>query len=187
MRAIKKNLCSVQRKHEANKRQNKMSEIMTLSETNDKQFYTLVKHQRRQTSSSTSILKYNDNVADCDEDIISETWADYFEDLATPVNNPCFDNEYKTRVENDNSLLHEMYSTNRDPLQIVNEDEVMDCIFSFKNGKVPDETRFTSEHLKYGGQNLISMLTILVNFIFHNIHIPTVLKNDITCPIFKKW
>ncbi|CAG2242211.1 unnamed protein product [Mytilus edulis] len=184
MRSIKKNLRSVQRRHEANKRQNKMAEIMTLSETNDKQFYTLVKHQRRQGSSSTSVLKYNDNVADCDEDIL-ETWADYFEDLATPVNNPCFDNEYKTRVENDNCLLHEIYSTNRDPLQMVNEDEVSDCILSFKNGKSPDETRVTSEHLKHGGQNLISILTILVNFIFQNIHIPTVLKNGIACPIFK--
>ncbi|CAC5414421.1 unnamed protein product [Mytilus coruscus] len=121
---------------------------------------------------------------DCDEDI-SETWADYFEDLATPVNNPCFDNEYKIRVENDNSLLHEIYTTNRDPLQMVNEDEVMDCIFSFKSGKAPDETRITSEHLKYRGQNLISILTILVNFIFNNIHISTVLKNGIACPIFK--
>ncbi|CAG2187365.1 SPPL3 [Mytilus edulis] len=109
---------SINRRHEANKRQNKMSEIMTLSETNDKQFYTLVKHQRRQGSPSTSVLKYNDNVADCDEDIL-ETWADYFEDLAISVNNPCFDNDYKTRVENDNCLLHEMYSTNRDPLPMV--------------------------------------------------------------------
>ncbi|CAC5405879.1 unnamed protein product [Mytilus coruscus] len=72
------------------------------------------------TSTKPTFASDNANVrSNCDEDI-SETWADYFEDLTIPVNNPCFD---KIRVENDNSLLHEIFTTDKDPLQMVNEDE----------------------------------------------------------------
>jgi hypothetical protein len=46
--------------------------------------------------------------------------------------------------------------------------------------------RVTSEHLKYGGQKLITVLTMLVNFIFQNKHIPPILKSGIACPIYKK-
>jgi hypothetical protein len=49
MRDIKKCLRSEQRKLEAQKRNNRLTEIMELSETNDKKFYSLVNHQRQQT------------------------------------------------------------------------------------------------------------------------------------------
>jgi hypothetical protein len=69
---------------------------MELGENNDKKFYSLVNHQRQQNSLITSKLKYNNKVAECDEAIV-ETWAEYFEDLATPVNQPSFDEKYKIR------------------------------------------------------------------------------------------
>jgi hypothetical protein len=64
-----------------------------------------------------------------------ETWAEYFEDLATPVNQPSFDEKYKTQVEEDNKTLHVYYSSNKEPLTELNENEVLKYIFSFKNGK----------------------------------------------------
>jgi hypothetical protein len=59
----------------------------------------------------------------------------------------------------------------------VKENEVLKYIFSFKNGKAPDDSKVTSEHLKYGGQKLITVLTMLINFIFQNKHIPPILKS----------
>lgn len=162
-----------------------MTKIKELSENNDKKFYSLVNHQRQQNSLITSKLKYNDKVAECDEAIV-ETWAEYFEDLATPVNQPSFDEKYKTQVEEDNKTLHAYYNSNKEPLTEVNENEVLKYIFSFKNGKAPDDSKVTSEHLKYGGQKLITVLTMLVNFIFQNKHIPPILKSGIACPIYKK-
>jgi hypothetical protein len=43
-----------------------------------------------------------------------------------------------------------------------------------------------SEHLKYGGQKLITVLTMLIHFIFQNKHIPPILKSEIACPIYEK-
>jgi hypothetical protein len=89
-------------------------------------------------------------------------------------------------VEEDNKTLHVYYNSNKEPLTEVNENEVLKYIFSFKNGKAPDDSKVTSEHLKYGGQKLITVLTMLVNFIFQNKHIPPILKSGIACPIYKK-
>jgi hypothetical protein len=59
-------------------------------------------------------------------------------------------------------------------------------VFSFKNGKAPDDSKVTSEHLKYGGQKLFTVLTMLIHFIFQNKHIPPILKSEIACPIYEK-
>jgi hypothetical protein len=102
-----------------------MTEIMELSKTDDKKFYSLVNQQRQQNSLITSKLKYNDKVVECDEAIV-ETWAEYFEDLATPVYQPAsFDEKYKIQVEEDNKTLHEYYNSNKEPLTEVNENEVL--------------------------------------------------------------
>jgi hypothetical protein len=54
-------------------------------------------------------------------------------------------------VIEDNKTLHVYYNSNKEPLTEVNENEVLKYIFSFKNGKAPDDSKVTSEHLKYGG------------------------------------
>jgi hypothetical protein len=41
-------------------------------------------------------------------------------------------------------------------MQEVTEEELSECISTFKNEKAPDESKITIEHLKYGGN-----LTIL--------------------------
>jgi hypothetical protein len=67
-------------------------------------------------------------------------------------------------VEEDNKTLHAYYNSNKEPLTEVNENEVLKYIFSFQNGKAPDESKVTSEHLKYGGQKLITVLTMPPGF-----------------------
>jgi hypothetical protein len=60
------------------------------------------------------------------------------------------------------------------------------CISTFKNGKAPDESKITIEHLiKYGGNLIVIILTKVVNLIFQNAAIPNTLKTGIGCPIFK--
>jgi hypothetical protein len=51
--------------------------------------------------------------------VISLLW-EYFEDLATPVNQPSFDEKYKIQVEEDNKTLHAYYNSNKEPLTEVN-------------------------------------------------------------------
>ncbi|VDI37461.1 Hypothetical predicted protein [Mytilus galloprovincialis] len=140
MRVLKKKLRSEQRKIESAKRQSKFTDIMSLSDRNDKNFYTLINNQRNLRSSVTSILKYDNKIINTEEEIL-DTWASYYEKLATPVDNPDFDDTYKLIVEQDISALTDTYTNNRDTLAPVSEKEVVQIINSLKNGKAPDASR----------------------------------------------
>ncbi|CAG2255579.1 unnamed protein product [Mytilus edulis] len=185
MRVLKKKLRSEQRKIESAKRQSKFTDIMSLSDRNDKNFYTLINNQRNLRSSVTSILKYDNKIINTEEEIL-DTWASYYEKLATPVDNPDFDDTYKLIVEQDISALTDTYTNNRDTLAPVSEKEVVQIINSLKNGKAPDASRVTCEHLKFGGKTLSYVLTSIITFSFSNHIIPTVFKNGLACPVFKK-
>jgi len=64
---------------------------MELDETaNDKEFYKLVKKQRDHCGSATTAIVF-DKVLKTDNDSIKDGWAQYFEELATPINNRNFD------------------------------------------------------------------------------------------------
>jgi len=56
---------------------------------------------------------------------------------------------------------------------------------SFKKGKAPDEHGITIEHLKYGGQPIVQLVTKLVNCIFENHYLPSNLKSGISYPVHK--
>ncbi|CAG2241415.1 DNCL2 [Mytilus edulis] len=186
MRVLKEKLRAEKRKIESAKRQSKFTDIMSLSDRNDKNFYTLINNQRNLRSSVvTSILKYDNKIINTEEEIL-DTWASYYEKLATPVDNPDFDDTYKLIVEQDISALTDTYTNNRDTLAPVSEKEVVQIINSLKNGKAPDASRVTCEHLKFGGKTLSYVLTSIITFSFSNHIIPTVFKNGLACPVFKK-
>ncbi|CAG2194397.1 unnamed protein product [Mytilus edulis] len=113
---------------------------MSKSDRNDNNFYTLLNNQRNLRSSVTSILKYDNKIINTEEEIL-DTWASYYEKLATPVDNPDFDNTYKHILEQDISALTDTYTENSDTLAQVSEKEVVQIINSLKNGKAPDACR----------------------------------------------
>ena len=162
----KKALRSEQRKLEASLRNEKYKKIMELDETNGKEFYKLVKKQRDHSGSATTAMVF-DKVLETDNDSITDGWAQYFEELATPINNRNFDQEYFNNTNKDISNLGNMF--NEAPTNLIpsfTEDEGRKTVLSFKNGKSADEENITAEHLKYGGDILISIFTRLINFIF---------------------
>jgi hypothetical protein len=112
-------------------------------------------------------------------------WADYFEDLATPSKQQSFDSTFLALVNDDVDILTEIFTKNRQPMHEVSEEELSKCISTFKNGKAPNESKITIEHLKYGGNLNVIILTKLVSLIFQNEEIPNTLKTGIGCPIFK--
>jgi hypothetical protein len=50
--------------------------------------------------------------------------------------------------------------------------------------KTSDELDLTVEHLLYGGESVIYILTKIVNMVFSNTAIPDSLKGGIGCPIY---
>lgn len=158
MKTHKKLLRSAQRQLEAKIRVNRYTEIMDLHEGNDTRVYSLVRKQRDPKSHKSSYLIFGNKQLQ-DESEIREAWADYFTDLATPVDSPNFDNEYKEIVEKDIQNMTNLFTENRNNnIELVNVVEMKEIIWSLKSGKSPDEDNICVEHLKYGGSTLMNIL-----------------------------
>ena len=88
-------------------------------------------------------------------------------------------------VNDDIETLTEHFISIRQKIHDISKEEVKKCVSSFKNGKASDELDLTVEHLKFGGESVICILTKIVNMVVSNTAIPDSLKGEIGCPIYK--
>ncbi|CAG2198388.1 unnamed protein product [Mytilus edulis] len=181
----KKKLRSMQRQLEASLRINKYQKIMELHEGNDAGFYSLVRKQRNPANTTTTSLTFND-ISLNNDNLIRDAWMDYFQDLASPMDSENFDKEHFSLVENDIKHLTKTFTENKiENISPVTEVEMKSILASMKNNKSADEENIAAEHLKYGGPIMITIMTFLINAIFKHLHIPTLLKGGIACPVLK--
>ena len=82
---------------------------MDLHENNHNGFYRLVRRQRDPKNSSASSFNFEGKML-YEESEIREAWADYFEELATPVNHANYDQDHKLIVEKNVRNLHNLFT-----------------------------------------------------------------------------
>ena len=184
MKQCKRNLRKTQRLAEARIRNENVERIMA-SSGNDKEFYCLIKQQRKTQDSSLPFLTVENKVLDSPEDIC-EGWATYFQDLATPSVNENFDDDLKELYSGDTEHILNICNKMNQHISPATLEEVQYAIKRLKTNKAADYMDLTSEHLKYGGQYVEIYLLNLVNFIFASKKVPQVLKSGLITPIFKK-
>lgn len=184
MKFSKKKLRSEQRMHEAEKRRQKLVDIMSLQENDARGFYALVRKQRKSVNDKVAMIFGDNRVSDNTE--ILEGWSKYFTDLATPSQEETFDQNFKLQVDNDITNLTNIFEERGiHNLPNVSFELLKKTVFSLKNGKSADEFKITAEHLKFGSDKLLALLVKIVNFILSNMFIPPCLKSGIACPILK--
>ncbi|CAG2249481.1 unnamed protein product [Mytilus edulis] len=166
MKNGKRKLRSTQRQLEAVARKQKFENIMTAREGDQKLFFKLVNDQRRTGMEKTTQLKFKNGIYD-NPDSIRKGWAEYFEELATPSSSNYEDALYNNQVELDCLLFEDTYISNLENSEkiSVTEEQVEKVINTLKSGKAADCANLTSEHLKNGGQIVISAVTKLINMI----------------------
>ncbi|CAG2206287.1 unnamed protein product [Mytilus edulis] len=148
-------------------------------------FYSLVRKQRNPANTTTTSLTFND-ISLNNDNLIRDAWMDYFQDLASPMDSENFDKEHFSLVENDIKHLTKTFTENKiENISPVTEVEMKSILASMKNNKSADEENIAAEHLKYGGPIMITIMTFLINAIFKHLHIPTLLKGGIACPVLK--
>jgi hypothetical protein len=165
-----------------------MHEMHTINRSHDmdqKYFWALVnraKHKAR----TVNPLQINDKTL-TDPNIIRETWKNYFKELYTPQESNQYDQEFKLHVEREIKDMAEASIDMESHLldNPVNTQEVTECIKQLKNKKAPGWDQITAEHIKYGGQALVNMLTCLFNGMIQYEIIPQHLKLGVIIPIPK--
>ena len=155
------------------------------SKNDPKVFYKLIKNQRK--SSNTQLHTLVVGSKECEtQDQIREGWATHFQQLATPLENPRFDQSYKQLVDADIEAIENLCKEECSPMEPVTESEVATALKRLNNNKAVNIMGLTSEHFKIAGQEIIEFLVCLLNYIIASKSISIVLKEGIMTPIYKK-
>ena len=184
MRKAKKNIRKEQRLEAARQRNKKVESIMD-SSNDTKTFFKLIKEQRKTSSTQTETLVVGNKICNTDQEIC-DGWALHFQDLATPLQNERFDPDYKQQVDEDIQCIRSICEGTSKPITPVMMEEVRKALGKLKNNKAADAMGLTSEHLKLGGQALVSFLTDMLNHLIQTKRVSVVLKEGIVTPIYKK-
>ena len=179
----KKQLRQAQRQLEAEKRTQRLVDIMEANPTNQSLFYRLVRGQRK--TDSTTVMTFDGTSLSGSD--LHQAWTSYFEKLATPTDCPEYDKEHKASVELKNVILEDRYEASRHITLCpsVNKDNVSEMIGDLKNNKAPDMWGICSEHLKHADPVLLEMLTTLINQVLRRRQIPPDLKRGVITPVYK--
>ena len=96
------------------------------------------------------------------------------------------DEQYKRVVERELAEIIDICEASKGDYSPVAEDEVEKALNSLNRGKAADIFGLTTEHLACASNELIPVLTALLNCIFHVGDLPYLLKLGLLTPIFKK-
>ena len=153
----------------------KMTKIMECK-GDDKTFYKLIREQRSNTNTTTEFLTIEGRTVDNEQEILN-TWADYFEELAQPLKDNHFNEDYRKKVESELKLMEDILKFRNQSPTPASMKELKDAISILNSNKAPDVYGLTAEHLKKGD---------IINTILKDRQIPSCLRFGILTPIFKK-
>ena len=176
----KKALRSAQRQLAATQRKKLHEEIMDAHEGDRDTFYKLVKRQRGTGSKPLATIDFGE-----DKDQL-DGWATYFEDLATPVDNPKFDSGYKQSRELMFHLLQQQEATQPHVIETVDESVMVKHVKALKSRKAADLYGVTAEHLKYASDAIYPLLTSITNRNLTEQKLPSHFKIGKVVPVLKK-
>ncbi|VDI15594.1 Hypothetical predicted protein [Mytilus galloprovincialis] len=176
MQTAKRRVRSAQRRAHASQRIALTEKIMKSSQSDNKLFHKLIQNQRRSDTSNPDIMVFNKNALENPEEI-SDGWRDYFSEL---FNND-IENEIGAEklhlVKIQNEIIEFIEKENLQPIERATVDEVTSSICKMKTGKSPDVNGISSEHFKYGPEEIIPYIVFIINLIFDNLDVPE--KNEI--------
>jgi hypothetical protein len=121
------------------------------------------------------------------QDGLLETWASYFQQLATSKEKPHYHAGYKDYV----SLKYEQLSMdnvqcNHQYIPCIHNHMVSDLIDSLKNNKSPDIHGISAEHLKNDHPDVINIITLLLERIVRERTLPSQMWHGLITPVFKQ-
>ena len=180
LKTAQKLLRRAQRHLAAKRRQHINEAIIESCQRKDKRdFFKTIKKQRqgRQLVTTPEFGEHSsDNPAN--------SWARYFEELATPKDDPSFDQEHNRYLQI-NFLLQSL-SAQGETLPQVHHQDIIKLVSKLKSGKAPDIYGIASEHIKLAHPVIIDVLVYIVNHSISAGKLPKSFKLGSVCPIRKK-
>ena len=162
-----------------------VSQAVRAAEVDRSQFWRLVKASRKGNGCKIASIKGKDGKIVSDIDDTLDVWKAHFENLYTPKESEEFDKNHYDMVtakvaelnaeDIDGDFLHNPFS----------EKEVKDAISQLHKRKACGYDGITTEHLLYGGDCVILILTLIYNNMIRLEFVPVNLRRGIQIPLFK--
>ena len=178
--AAKRTLRKAQRQLAAQRRRDVRNEIISACRSNDRQeFFRVVRKQRKSSKRRAQV-----EFGPYKKETIAESWASYFEKLATPTDDESFNDEYNKHLEI--TYLLQSLNNNRQPLPPVGTEDVKRIVKKLKMGKAKDVFGISSEHICFAAEPIFTVLTYLLNEVLRTGKLPDEYKLGTICPVPKK-
>ena len=108
------------------------------------------------------------------------------QELATPLENLNFDQQYKQMVDLDVEIIELLCKEESIPMDYVTVKEVVTALKRLNYNKAVDIMGLTSEHFKLAGHEVSEFLTCFLNYLIDTGTVSVILKEGILTPTFKK-
>ena len=180
-KAFNKRLYSLARDYE----NDSMRQVMESAELGNSDFWRAVKKQRGEDTSKIYAVQNTDGRIVHDLNEVLEVWRVHFSRLCTPTDNIDYDDEHFSVVnerirgwlnlDDEGEFLQTPYTSK----------EVADAIKTLNKGKSPGIDGISAEYLKYGGENIPVLLSLLFEWIIRLEYIPRNFREGIQVPLHK--
>ena len=152
---------------------------------NDKQlFHRLIKRQRNQNSTATTVLKIGNETY---EDDLLPAWTKHFSNLAQPTQYGHHVQDLKIQCKAKIEDIKITSEPNIEDLPLpITAAEVVIAINSLNRKKASDEYGLSAEHLQMHPHAIAEFLTPIINMIIKTSSIPNTLKTGTITPVHKK-
>ena len=178
-RNAKKGLRSAQRQATALKRREYHQEIMNAYQGDRNTFFKIVKRQREAGKNTEANVNFKEETEQL------EGWATYFEELATPQNQPHYDEKYKSARMLKFLLLQEQTSQEATQPR-PSKDSISKHIRSLKMNKAADVYGVTAEHLRHAAEEIADVLQYITRKSLNVQKLPNNFKVGKIVPVHKK-
>ncbi|XP_060074851.1 uncharacterized protein LOC132554540 [Ylistrum balloti] len=165
--------------------QRQFQELQAAAEMDSGTFYRTIR-ARKLNRHESSEIRINGEISR-DPDINRNAWTSHYSKLAQVTSKPHFDNEHKRLIDNDINRLREESFFNDDIIcrNEITATEVSIALKDMNNGKAGGHDYVVVEHIRFAGNCLLDLVTIIFNSILEIEDYPPSFKHGIVISLFK--
>ena len=181
----KKAFCHELRKLSKQYESDEILDAVNSADVNRAYFWRLLSKSRKCAGSRVIAIRNDKDEVVYEIPLVLGVWRTHFSKLCIPKDDPTFDKDHFVSVSESVKTLNAMSDRDEFLEEPFTQYEVQKAIKRLKFGKACGYDGITSEHLRYAGDTIVELLTMLFNIIVEFEYVPINMRRGIQIPLFK--
>ena len=162
-----------------------VQQVIEVCSANRSIFWKLLEKQRSPAGEKVLAIRNKNDEILYEVDQILEVWRDHFKSLSTPKDDVEYDREHFINVSEKVASFNGLNDCGQFLDTPFSLKEICKAIGKLHLRKASGEDSISSEHIKYGGENLKVALTLVFNHVVKFEYVPSNFKVGIQIPLYK--